>query len=137
MKCELDVLEQLTKVLNDGLDIEVVLDYPDTDNMPHSTMVYVEPENADYEPLTTSSDLAVLHATLYIMAKKEKATELLKKVFRYANSIFSLIRENQTLDGFIDFATITSLIYYPSVDVNTSIKAIELSLDLQWTKDWN
>lgn len=136
MKTELDVLNQLRSFLEDNLDVPVLLDYPIPDNMPHSTTVYIEPEEAVYESLTMSSDMAVLHATIYILSKKDKSEELLKKVFKYSEQITTLIRENQTLNGFLDFSTINTLTYYPEVDVSKSVKAIELSLDLQWTKDW-
>lgn len=136
MKSELDVLNQLQSFLEKNLDVPVLLDYPMPDNMPQSTVVYIEPEEAEYEALTMYSDVAVLHSTIYILAKKDKSEELLKRVFKYSEQIFTLIRENQTLDGFLDFAVVNTLTYYPEVEVNKSIKAIEISLDLQWTKDW-
>lgn len=136
MKTELDVLDTLCKFLNDNLDIPAVVDYPDTDNMKSSTMIYIEPEDAEYQPLTISSDLAILHATIYIIAKKDTPTNLLQKVFRHSDEVFTLIRQNQTLNGFVEFSNITAMEYYPAVEANKNIKAIELSLDLQWTKDW-
>ena len=147
MKTEMDVLNRLrdtiANYINDYVpedlfieDMQVVVDYPDTDNMPKGTMVYIEPENAEYSTLTMDSDLTVLNATLYILCKKEASNVLLQRVFKYASAISSLIRQHQSLDEYIDFTTINTLEFYPSVDASKTIKAIELSISLQWEKDW-
>jgi hypothetical protein len=47
-----------------------------------------------------------------------------------------MLKNNQTLDGFIDFAKITDMDYYPAVSEIANITAIEVKLELLWSKEF-
>lgn len=154
MKSELTILKKLREVIAeeinnyleedeetigmlDELSLDnVKIDYPNTDNMPKSTMIYIEPENESIEVLSNQSDLASFNVTVYVLVKNDNSENLIKKVFGYSTAIYSLLKNNQTLDGVVDFITADNLIYYPAVEANAGIKAVELSVNIDWSKDW-
>ena len=150
MKTEMDVLRRLKETIETQLNNfitnesivgkidknNVVIDFPDVDNMPRNTMFYIEPESEQIENLTVCSDQAQMGATVYIMLKKDKHETLIEKVFEYFNYLYCLLRSNQDLDSFIDFLEITNMEYFPAVTASNTIVAIEATLALQWSKDF-
>lgn len=147
MKTELDVLEQLKKVIEEQLNGYIVdkplidsnnvsIDYPDVDNMPRSTMFYIQPDMESLETASLTSDLAAMETTIYIIAKKDQQEKLIEKVFIYYTSLYLLLRQNQSLDNFVDFIEVYNMDYYPAVTAQKNTVAIEVSLRIQWEKDW-
>lgn len=152
MKSELQVLNQLKDVIakqlnnylhedeeNSGVldkisDRNIVVDFPDPDNMPCSTMFWIEPEVSDISDLTSLADLEQMTLSVYIMCKRAKSEVLIQKVFGYFTALFALIRNNMTLDEFVDFAKITTMEFYPAVDASKTIAAIEATMQIQWEK---
>lgn len=152
MKTELQVLNKLREViindlnsylsedeensllLNNITSDNVVIDYPQVDDMKKSIMFYIQPEESSYEPLTTSTDMATMNNTIYIITKKDKNENLIKKVFGYFTGLYCVINQNNTLDDFIDFSRISTMQYYPSVYENGSCVGIEVGLNIQWAK---
>lgn len=154
MKSELGILNKLQQIIatkiNDYLDEDlentgelptlsienVKVDYPDTDTMPKSTMIYLEPDSENIETLTNQSDLASFSVTAYILVKRDLQENLLKKVFGYSTALYSLLKKDQSLDGYVDFINIEYMQFYPAVEANPNIKAIELTILINWSKDW-
>lgn len=154
MKTELQVLNKLKDViatqLNNWLKEDeensgklnpitkdnVIIDFPDPDHMPKSTVFYIEPETSDIEDLTSMADLEQMTVTVYIMCKRDKNEVLIQKVFGYFTALFALIRNNMTLDEFVDFTKITTMEFYPYVDATKGISCVEATLVIQFEKPY-
>ena len=148
MRNELTILDslktviqtQLNACLEEGLesitDRNVAVDFPDTDLMPMKTMLYIQPNWANYESLTTESDNSLFNMAVFIVCKKDKQENLTRKVYGYFNSLYSLLRNNWSLDGEVDFTEITDADFYPAVEGNRNIQAIEASISVRYTKDF-
>ncbi len=117
-------------------DDNVVIDFPEVDAMRKHSMFYIQPDYENIETLSMSSDLAVMNATLFILCKGASNEKLVRRVFGYYTALYALLRRNQTLDGFIDFARISDMDYYPAVTASATITAVEISIQLQWTKQF-
>lgn len=152
MKTELQVLNQLKSVIaeqlneylsadeeNSGLleeisEANVIIDFPDIDNMPKNTMFYIQPDYEEVEDLSMITDFSNMRILIYIICKGAKSATLIKKVFGYYTALFMLVRNNQTLDGMVDFTKINSMDYYPSVTASSTMSAIEVGAEVQWSK---
>lgn len=148
MKTEMDVLKQLKKVIEEQLNGYIVdfpligsdnveIDYPDVDNMRKTTMFYIQPDMEAIESVALTSDLAVMETTIYIITKKDLQEKLIEKVFNYYTCLYLLLRQNQSLDNFVDFIEVYSMDYYPAVTAQKNTVSIEVSLRIQWEKDWS
>ena len=148
MKNELTILNalktviqtQLSGYLTDNLasigERNVAIDFPDTDQMPMKTMLYIQPNWANYENLSTESDLSTFGIALFIVCKKDTQENLTRKIYGYFNALYSLLRTNISLDGEVDFASITDADFYPAVEGNRNVQAIEVSIAVTYTKDF-
>ena len=134
------VQTQLNPYLQENLDPigerNVVIDFPDTDQMPMKTMLYIQPNWADYENLSTESDLSNFGIALFIICRKDTQENLTKKIYGYFNALYSLLRTNISLDGEVDFSSITDADFYPAVEGNRNVQAIEVSIAVSYTKDF-
>ena len=150
MKDEMTVIEGLRgaiiKGINDHLpksevltpldENNVVIDFPDTDRMPKSTMLYIQPNWAEFENLSTESDSSIFSVAVFILCKRDKSENLTKKTYGYFNALYSLLRRNISLDGVVDFTEVTNSEFYPAVEANRSIQGVEVSVSLRYTKDF-
>ena len=148
MKNELTILNALAGVIRHQLngylmhnlspisERNVTIDFPETDQMPMKTMLYIQPNWANYENLSTESDLSTFGIALFIVCKKDTQENLTKKIYGYFNALYELLRTNISLDGEVDFASITDADFYPAVEGNKNIQAIEVSISVTYTKDF-
>lgn len=148
MKNELTILNALAGVIQRQLseylthdlvpisERNVVIDFPDTDQMPMKTMLYIQPNWANYENLSTESDLSIFGIAVFIVCKKDTQENLTKKTYGYFNALYELLRTNISLDGEVDFASITDADFYPAVEGNRNVQAIEVSIAVTYTKDY-
>jgi hypothetical protein len=152
MKTEMQVLERLKETMasqlnshietHDGFrpeDIDsgnVEIDFPDTDSMRKSTMLYIQPDDEDIEDMSMSSDLATMRATVFILCKGSSNADLIRKAFGYYSALYAMLRRNQTLGGFIEGARVESMDYYPAVTASRTMTAIEARLQMQWAKEF-
>ena len=148
MRDELTILNSLKAVIQGQLNSHlaqgmetlcernVAVDFPDTDQMPMKTMFYIQPNWANYEALTTESDNSLFNIAIFIVCKKDKQENLTRKVYGYFNALYSLLRTNWSLDGEADFTEITDADFYPAVEGNRNVQAIEVSVSVRYTKDY-
>ncbi len=152
MKTEMQVLERLGEVIASSLttvmeiepaiavkqfdEMNVEIDFPDVDGMRRSTMLYIQPDYENLEPLGMGSDLATMRATVFILCKGAANSILVRRIFALYNALYLLVRGNPTLGGFIEDARITDMDYYPAVTASATVTAIETSVDLQWSKEF-
>lgn len=134
------IQSQLNSHLAQGLETitekNVAIDFPETDQMPMKTMLYIQPNWANYEALTTESDSSLFNMAVFIVCKKDKMENLTRKVYGYFNALYSLLRTNWSLDGEADFTEITDADFYPAVEGNRNVQAIEVSVSIRYTKDF-
>ena len=148
MKNELSVLlalqDVIAKKLNDFLpqdfasisDKNVLIDFPNVDQMPMKNMFYIQPDYAEFEALTTSSDVSSFRVSVFILSKKDTKANLTILNYGYYNALCELLRSNMTLDGTVDFTDINDVTFYPAVDANPNVRGAELSLEIRYTKDY-
>ena len=148
MISELEIMERMVEViteeLNDhlpeGLDPiqegQVILDIPDTDQMPYPVMFYVFPDFAEYEESTTESDKATFRLTVFILCKRDSRYNLTVKTHGYYNALYDLLRTNTDLGALVDFTTVESATFYPAVDANRDIKGAEADVRTTYEIDF-
>lgn len=148
MKNELSILNQLKTViqtqLNSHLDStlpsidqhNVQIDFPDTDQMPKNVMFYLQPNWSEYEALSTESDASTFNIAVFVICKKDKQENLTKKIYGYFNALYSLLRTNIGLDGYVDFCDINDAEFYPAVEGNRNVQAVETAVSIRYTKDF-
>ena len=150
MKTEIQVLEKLKLILIEKLnsfiedefykfiidDHNIKIDFPDIDNMRKNNMFYIQPDYETLEELSINSDMAIMNIKFFILCKGAKTEELIKRVFAYYSALYGMLKNNQSLDGFIDFIKITDMDYYPAVSEIANISAIEVRLELMWSKEF-
>lgn len=152
MITEMQVLERLKAVIardlvglqehEVGISVEsfdeknVEIDFPDVDSMRRPTMLYIQPDYGNLEPLGMHSDLATMRATVFILCKGASNAILVKRTFALYGAMYLLLRGDPTLGGFIEGSRITDMDYYPAVTASATVTAIEASIDLQWSKEF-
>lgn len=99
-------------------------------------MFYIQPDNEEIDNLSMSSDLATMNVTICILCKGASSTTLIKKVFGYYSALYIMLRQNQTLDGYIESVKVVSMDYYPAVTASKTMTAIEAQLQMQWAKEF-
>ncbi len=152
MISEMQVLERLKAVIATSLfalmepgveisvkqfdETNVEIDFPDVDSMRRPTMLYIQPDYENLEPLGMNSDLATMRATVFLLCKSAPNAILVKRVFALYSALYLLVRGDPTLGGFIEGSRITDMDYYPAVTASATVTAIEVSIDLQWSKEF-
>ena len=117
-------------------EIPVLIDFPGVDKMPARNVVYMLPDYAEYESLATVNDRAEFRVNLWILCKRAPKADLTTKVYQIYNDIYELLRSDTDLGGYVDFCEVRSADFYPSVEMNENVQGIEVSLAVQYTKDW-
>lgn len=152
MKTEMRVLEKLKETMASGIGAfyenesepepqaidgrSIEIDFPDADGMPRDTMMFIQPDGESLEPLSMGSDLATMDATVCIMCRGASNAVLIRRVFAWCNAFCMLMKSSPTLGGLIDSSVLTGIEYYPAVTASRSMTAIEIALQLQWTKEF-
>ena len=148
MASELTILNAMKQVIQCGLNeclpqnIEqisernVEIDFPDTDQMPMKNMLYIVPNWANYETLTTESDNSTFNIAVFIVCRKDKPENLTEKVHLYFEALQNLIHSNTTINGEVDFSTVDNVDFYYGVDGTRNVQAAEASISVHYTKDY-
>lgn len=148
MISELDIINGLHDVLirqiNDYTsnavealdDKSIVVDFPDIDNMRKPTMIFLQPNYADFEKLTYASDQSAYTMSIFIVAKKDKPSVLQTKVFAVYDALYQLLKTNNTLDSLVAWMNIESMDYYPALTADNNVKGIEVSVQAVYEKIW-
>jgi len=145
---ELTILENLQTTIQEHLneflvsqDIwisgkDVALDFPDPDQMKDSKMLYIVPDYVNYEALATRNDQSEFRITVFVLCKRNTATNLATQVFAYSRALYQTVRKYKELGGIVDFTDVNSMDFYPAVDLNKSVQGMEISLTVRYTKDF-
>lgn len=114
----------------------VVIDFPDTDNMPKSTMVYLQPNYGEMEELSWGTNTCELDISLFILCKRDRNENLTKKVFGYFKALQIALFKNQALGGIADLTRVQSYDYYPMVEGNKGCAGVEAVIKVLYEKDY-
>lgn len=148
MTNELNVIQGLASTIlehvNDYLPAEfsgitekqVLIDFPSVDQMPSGTMIYVQPNYAEYEALATTNDRTAFNVSVFLLCKRDQQRNLTLKMYGYFNALFECIRRHQELGGVADFTHIDNVEFYPAVEANRNVMGAELSVACEYTKDF-
>lgn len=119
-------------------DTQVVVDYPDVDKMPHNVMVYIVPDSAAFQPLTTQSSLANMSAIIYILQRQSQTINtmpaLIESVFDYFGSLLSAVRLDATIGGAVDEMVVESFDFYPVVSGISTAAGIEVKCTMTYER---
>lgn len=154
MKSEYSILtkiaEHIAERLNDYMTVDeeysgylhkiddknVVVDFPDIDNMPKNVMFFVTPEDGYMEPLTTGGDSTDMTVQVYVVCKKDTRVNLIRRAFGYYSALWMMLKNNQTLDNYVDFIDVTNFDYYPATDNTGTCVIVQATLDVRWEKQY-
>lgn len=114
----------------------VVIEFPDPDSMPADVAVFIQGNNASYEPLATTNDDSTFTVSVFVMVKRDTAANLTVKMFKYFNAVYEALRRSMSLGGVVDFAAIEGAEFYPAVEANKNVQGAEISCTLRYTKDF-
>jgi len=144
---ELDVTKQLVKVIQEHLNEclpegyaitakQVILDFPDVDKMPYSTSIYVYPEYSENVESTTTSDEINFRLLIFVLCKRDTQSNLTEKSFAYYNSLYYLLRNNTTLDNYIQDTKVISVNFYPDIEGNPNVRGSKIEIITNFEKDF-
>lgn len=114
----------------------VVLEFPDPDNMPADIAIFLQGNSASFEPLATTNDESVFAVSVFVMVKRDTAANLTVKMYTYFNAVYEALRRSMSLGGIVSFAAIEGVEFYPAVEENKNVQGAEISCALQYTKDF-
>ena len=115
---------------------DVVIEFPDSDNMPSDVAVFIQGDSASYESLSTTTDASMFSVSVFVIGKRDTSANLTIKMYTYFNAIYETLRKSMSLDGNVDFASITGAEFYPAIEGNKNVQGVEISCALQYTKDF-
>jgi len=116
---------------------QVLIDFPSVDQMPAGTMIYLQPNYAEYEALATTNDRSVFNISVFLLCKRDQRMNLTLKMYGYFNALFECIRRSMDLGGVVDFTHIDNVEFYPAVEANKNVMGAELSVACEYTKDFD
>lgn len=114
----------------------VVVDFPDIDRMPKSTMIYIAPDYSDFEPLATCNDQTSFNVKVCLVCKRDTAANLTTKTFAYYNALYETLKKYQALAGASDFIKVENAQFFGAIDMNKNVQGAEISVSVEFTKDF-
>ena len=147
MMNELSIALQLISVLQNHLNEYLTKDYqinkdqvvmggPDVDKAPFPVTIYVEPNYSQMEGQGTTSDKIDFRLTVWVICKRDTQTNLTGKLFIYYNSIYYLLRNNTSLDGYIDKTDVLNAEFDLAVEANPNVRGADIQLSITFEKDF-
>lgn len=145
---ELTIIEAMETTIEDNINTyidnhlpnlsaaNVRIDFPDVDSMPRDVMIYLHPNYAQYETLATTNDRSLFTVSVYLLCKRDSMANLTKKMFGYYNALYETLRRHMELGGVVDFSAITDVEFYPAIDMNKNVQGAEISVTVEYTKDF-
>lgn len=114
---------------------DIIIDSPDIDNMTGNYNIWLEPASVVLEDFTTYEDSAAFNINLCIVVKRGSSQALRERIFNIKDTIYKMIRRNQSLDDTVDTIAINSYDYYPQLYDEIGIIGMDLSLTVNYTLD--
>lgn len=114
----------------------VLIKFPDPDQMPKRVMFYIQPDWAEYENLATTNDATEFHVNIFILCKRSAHETLELESYAYFNALYELLRRNMTLGGEVDFTEVDTANFYAAVEATGNITGTEVAVTINFTKDF-
>ena len=114
----------------------VLIDFPSVDLMPKKAMIYIQPNYAEFEGLTTGSDATTFAVSVFLLNKKDTQENLTVQNHAYYEALCELVRDDRSLGETVDFCDVTEVTFYPAVEGNRNVRGVEVSLAVRYTKDF-
>lgn len=133
---ESNINTYLSSDLSSLSSANVTIDFPDVDLMPKDVMIYLHPNYAQYEALATTNDRSLFTVSVFLLCKRDTKVNLTKKMFGYYNALYETLRRHMELSGTVDFSSVTNVEFYPAIDMNKNVQGAEISVAVEYTKDF-
>jgi len=114
----------------------IVIDDIDTDKYQYEVMIYIIPEEWEYQKDTLESDVVTQNLSLLLFVRKDNSVNLAKKVFLYNDAIKMMFRAYQNLNGMVDQCNLLSQTYYQGVEGIKDIKGMEYNISLVYQENY-
>lgn len=148
MTNELTVLEAIQTVLISNVNQyleqgwtalsanNVLMEWPDVDNMTDDVTVFLNGNYAEYEELATINDVSTFTVSVFLLVKRDTVSNLTIKMYKYFNGIYQALRKSMSLGGVVDFTMVTDADFFPAVEANKNVQGVEITLAVHYTKDF-
>lgn len=110
----------------------IVVDFPDIDKLPNSTMIYIVPDYSAQQPQTTCTQLNDDYIKVWLFCKRDKQENLVARVTTISSAIMQTILNYRTLDNKVNLCDFQSSDFYPAVTATSIISAVEITLDVKY-----
>lgn len=114
----------------------VLVEFPDEDNMPRNTMFYINADYGETEAVATTTEQESFMVDVFILCKGKKQGYLVKRAYSFYAELVHCLLNNKTLGGYIEDLSVTGHNFYPDLGATNSEVAIEVHLSLAWAIDY-
>ena len=114
----------------------VIMEWPDVDNMTDDVTVFLNGNYAEYEELATINDVSTFTVSVFLLVKRDTVSNLTIKMYKYFNGIYQALRQSMSLGGVVDFTMVTDADFFPAVEANKNVQGVEITLAVHYTKDF-
>ena len=132
----LDEVEGMDIPLPRIIDKSVSQTFPAVDSQPMPNMFNLVVTYEENESLSVGSDLCTLNVSVFITCKRDKSSNLQKKVNGYATAFQLMLWHHQNLDGLVDMCDVTNADYYPAVEGDINVAGVEMTITIQYAKEY-
>lgn len=130
LPAQLKIIETQQKDLKLGSCDVVVVGSPDLEKYKKNTQCFLDIDEVLYEYLTNESDESRIQANIIFTFRGFTSEDLMKKMLRYSEAFYALVKNNSTFDC-VDDIRYDKCVYYPQVSANENMKAIEIALTIR------
>lgn len=117
-------------------DSQVVIDDYDIDNLPAKVSVFIAPDYEALEQDTVASSVCTYTVNVYCICKGMSKADLVRQAQSYKASMEHLFGCDQTLNGEVDFLSVTDSQWFSGVEGVGVARGYKLTLSIQWQKTY-
>lgn len=117
-------------------DKNIVIDEVDTDKYLSEVMIYIIPDEYNYQRDTYSSDFVTQRISIFIFVRKDTSENLIRKLFLYNNAFKAAVRSNLSLNDLVDDCVLVSQTFYQGVEGTKDIKGMEYNINLTYQEEY-
>ena len=112
---------------------DIILQQPDDDLLPNGKYgIFINANDSQYDDFDMTEDEVDLSVTLSILALQEDEVTLRDRVFEIKDTLYRMLRDNQSLGGEANFVKITSCRYFPQLFVEFNIVGMDVNLTISY-----
>jgi len=111
---------------------QIAIEYPDVDRMPFDTMLFIVPDEEEFQYVTVNAMESSLDVKIYILLRKQVMAQMIPAAFDYLTALVSAVTDDETLGGAIQGAQVKSASFYPAIAGVSNAVGIEVSAMLNF-----